>query len=93
MDLIKETLEKLSRLVLEEFPDYTSASFSVDAAGYLSISVVKWDRDVEKPVEDRKRRELFDQYRCSGKDSWSDQKDEQNAYYEKIGALLEESDE
>ena len=33
MDLIKETLEKLSRLVLEEFPDYTSASFSVDVDG------------------------------------------------------------
>ena len=93
MDLIKETLEKLSRLVLEEFPDYTSANFSVDVDGYLAISVVKWDRDEEKPVEDRKRRELFDQYRCSGEDSWSDKKDMQNAYYEKTGTLLEESDE
>lgn len=66
MDLVKETLEKLRVLVCELFPECTVASFNVYQDGYMSISVVEWDKDFEKETEKRKRRELFDQCRCGG---------------------------
>ena len=90
MDLIKETLEKLNELVAKEFPDYTRASFNVQADGYLSISVIQWEENDKKKPENKKRRELFDQYRVSGSNSWTDNKESQNAYYKQIGVLLED---
>lgn len=91
MDKIKELLEKLRELVIEESPDYTTASFSVNADGYLSISVVEWEKETSKPVEKRKRRELVDKVwlPCEGK--WTDGSEAQNDYYKKINLLLEEN--
>ena len=90
MDLIKEMLEKLNELVAKEFPAYTSASFNVQADGYLSVSVIEWEKDDRKSPENKKRRELFDQHKCSWAESWTDDKESQNAYYKKVGVLLED---
>lgn len=90
MDLIKETLEKLNELVAKEFPTYTRASFTADADGQLTVSVIQWEENDKKKPENKKRRELFDQYRVSGSNSWTDNKESQNAYYKRIGVLLED---
>ena len=90
MDLIKEMLEKINELVAKEFPAYTRASFNVEADGHLSISVIQWEVNDKKKTEDKKRRELFDQYRISGSNSWTDNKESQNAFYKQIGILLED---
>ena len=82
LDALKEEIHKI-------FPDYTSASFVVNADGYLSISVTKWDENGREPVEERKRRELLD--RCKVNGEWStDRSDSQNGYYDSIGVLLKE---
>ena len=89
---MNERLEKLLDEVAHEIAKIwdgeVTASISVGGE-YRSITVVEWEEDKEKPVELRKRRELYGSWHNEGKPWEPDQSEAQNEYCRGLGCLLE----
>lgn len=81
-------LDELTDAIQQACGDYTRASINVSPDGYRSFTVEDWD-ELKLPIEQVKRRIVFDQHRCWDDDEWSeDSSGIMNSYYEKTGLLL-----
>ena len=87
---IDRLIEELAEAVREAWPEGTKFSLSSHIDGYRNLTVVEWKDDETLPIEEQKRREVYDSYKLSG--VWTtDRSQEQNDFYRKEKVLLEKA--
>lgn len=91
IERIQNLIDDLARIASDLFPDFTTASITIQSDGYGSVIIEEWEKGNGIPVEERKRRMIYDRWRdVSG--NWSDDHSaEQNAYYKENNILLEKN--
>lgn len=82
MDRLQEMADEFASLLKEKYPDFTDADISVQASGYMRVSVMQWgEHEIGKITAHTKRRNLLEIGRMDGE--WG--RDE-SGHYNRISA-------
>ena len=89
MERLQEMADEFASLLKEKYPDFTDADISVQASGYMRISVMQWgEHEIGKISARTKRKNLLDVDAVNGE--WNrDESAGFNRIYAERGCLLD----